>query len=349
MDIGDHESGHMERKTRIILFLLDNLIWVILAILFIVNAFITPKFFTYRNVVNILYHSSILSMLVLGEGIVLATGKLDLSVESTLAFSPAIAVLLMTKWTPGMDPTFALFVTLLLGALVGYFNGYCVEHIGINAFLQGLSMLIILRGVILFLVPYAIFNLDKGFTFVGSAKVFGNIPVAVFVMLFTFLVFEFFFKKTRYGRYFFATGGNPRASYISGINTRGVTIGAFVLAGVLAAVAGLLAVGRQTSVSNQMGEGMVLLAFAGAILGGASLTGGRGTPVGMLGGALFLGTISNCLTLLGVNVFLVYAIQGVLIFLALLLDQTKTRIYAYLFQKERMSKLETAFAEEHGT
>jgi simple sugar transport system permease protein/ribose transport system permease protein len=326
----------MYNKTKLLLFLLDNLIWVILGILFLVNVFITPKFFTYRNIVNIIYHSSILSMLVLGQGIVLSTGKLDLSIESTLAFAPAMAVLFMMEWTPGLNPVIALIMTLGAGALVGLFNGYCVTKIGINTFLQGLSMLIILRGFILFLVPFALFNLPKSYTFLGSAKLFANIPVAVFLMLFIFILFQFFAKKSRYGRYFFATGGNPRASYISGINTDRVVVTSFILAGVLAAVAGLLAVGRQSSVTNQMGDGMVLLAFAGAILGGSSLTGGKGTPIGMLGGSLFLGTISNSLTLLGVNVFLVYATQGLLIFFALLLDRAKEKFYVYIFERERM-------------
>ena len=112
----------------------------------------------------------------------------------------------------------------------------------------------------------------------------------------------------------------------------------FILAGILAAIAGLLAVGRQTSVSNRMGDGMVLLSFAGAILGGTSITGGRGSAIGMLGGAIFLAAISNSLNLLQVNVFLVYATQGLLIFLALLVDRAKERITAYLFQQERLRK-----------
>ena len=326
----------MEKKTQIVVFLLNNLIWVILALLVLVNIFITPKFFTYRNLTNILYHSSILSMLVLAQGIIMATGQLDLSLESTLAFAPAIGVLFMTQWTPGLNPYVAVLLTLVVGGLVGYFNGYCVTKIGINTFLQGLSLLIILRGLVLFLVPFAMFNLDKVYTFAGRAKLPGHIPVAVILMLAVFAICQFFIKRTRYGRYFFATGGNLRASYISGINTDRVITAAFVIGGVLAALAGLLAVGRQNSVTNQMGTNMVLLAFAGAILGGTSLAGGKGTPLGMLGGALFLGTINNSLTLLGVNVFLVYATQGILIFLALLLDRAKDKMYAWVFERERL-------------
>lgn len=332
----------MDKKTRVTVFLLNHLIWVILAVFFLINVFTTPYFFTYRNIINILYHSSILSMLILGQSIVMATGHLDLSLESTLAFAPALAIVCMTRWIVGLDPIIAIVLTLLVGAFVGSFNGYCITRLGMNTFMQTLSILIILRGVVLFLVPFSIINLGDTYTYLGSAKIFGNIPVAVIVMFSIFIFFEFFLRKTRMGRYFFATGGNPQASYISGINTRRVITMAFMLAGLLAAVAGLFAVGRQSSVTNQMGEGMVFFAFAGALLGGASLSGGKGTPFGMLGGALLLTAISNSLNLLGVNVFLVYASQGALIFFALVLDRVRVRVYALIFERERIRKFRTS-------
>ena len=328
----------MSRTNRVILFVLDNIIWVILLAFFLINYFSTPHFLTYRNIINILYNASILSMLVLGEGIILATGQIDLSLESTLAFAPTIAVLCMTQWIPGLDPITAIVLTLVVGGLIGLFNGFCVTKIGINTFLQGLSLLIILRGFVLFLVPFALSKFPYTYSYLGNAKAFANIPVAVLVMIFIFIGSHIFLTNMRFGRYFFATGGNRNASYVSGINPDRVIISAFVFAGVLAAVAGLLAVGRQTSVSNRMGDQMVLLAFAGAILGGTSINGGRGTAIGMLGGAIFLAAISNSLNLLRVNVFLVYATQGLLIFLALLIDRAKEKITLYIFKKERIRK-----------
>ncbi len=329
----------MERRTKVELFLLDNLIWLILAGYFLINALVTPRFFTYNNIINIFYHSTILGMLVLGQGLVLMTGHLDLSIESTLAFAPGIAILLTTKWVLGLNPIIAIILTLLIGALVGLFNGYCITRIGINAFLQTLSMLIILRGLVLYLIPLAIYGLDEAYIFFGRARTFGNIPVAVFLMLGIFVLFDFVLKRTPFGRYLLATGGNARASYISGINTNKSIISAFVLAGLLASVAGLLAAGRQNAVNNTMGDGMVLLSFAGAILGGVSVSGGKGTSIGMLGGTLFLGMISNSLTLLGVNVFIVYALQGLLIFVALVLDRVKVKAEELLFRREMLKKL----------
>ena len=326
----------MPRKLQIELFLLDNLIWVILAGFFLLNAIITPMFATYGNMVNILYHSAIMSMLVLGQGLILIIGHLDLSLESTLVFAPGVAMLLATRWLPfSLDPVTAIILTLAIGALIGLFNGICIAKIEVNPFLQTLSMMIILRGLALFLIPLSIFPLAKVYTYAGQARTIGNIPVAVLIVFIIFLIFHFIMQYTAFGRHFVATGGNARASYISGINTKRMVIYAFVIAGLLAAVAGLLAAGRQNSVSNSMGEGMVMLAFAGAILGGASLEGGKGTPLGMLGGALLLGMISNSLNLLGVGVPLVYATQRALIFVAIVLDRVRIKVRNHLAAREQ--------------
>ncbi|MFX4262155.1 ABC transporter permease [Pelotomaculum propionicicum] len=330
----------MPKKLQIELFLLDNLIWVILAGFFLLNAIITPMFATYTNLVNILYHSAIMSMLVLGEGLIMVIGQLDLSIESTLVFAPGVAMLLATRWLPfPLDPVTAIILTLVIGALIGLFNGICIAKIEVNPFLQTLSMMIILRGLALFLIPLSIFPLSKVYSYAGQARMIGNIPVAIPIVLIIFLIFHFVMQYTSFGRHFMATGGNAKASYISGINTKRMLIYAFVIAGFLAAVAGLLAAGRQNSVSNSMGEGMVLLAFAGAILGGASLEGGKGTPLGMLGGALLLGMFSNSLNLLGVGVTLVYATQGALIFVAIVLDRVRIKVRNHLLHQEQVRKL----------
>ncbi len=330
----------MPQGLRAQLFILNNLIWVIVIGFFLVNVIFTTNFFSYANVINILYHSAIMSMLVLGQGLVMMSGRLDLSLESTLVFAPGIAMLLTTKWiVGGLDPVLAIFVTLLLGALVGMFNGIFIAKLGVNHFLHTLAMMILLRGLAYFLLPFALFRLDPVYTWVGSARVFGDIPVAVFLMLFIFLVFHFIMQYTTFGRHFVATGGNPKASFMAGIKTDRILISAFTMAGFLAAIAGLMATGRQDSIASTMGEGMVLLSFAGALLGGASLSGGKGTPLGFLGGALLLGMFTNALNLQGVEVTLVYATKGALIFVAILLDRGKEKFRGHLLHQEQVRKL----------
>ncbi|TVQ41400.1 MAG: ABC transporter permease [Spirochaetaceae bacterium] len=330
----------MKRSTSFQLFLIDNLIWVLVVAFFVINAVVTPRFASYRNVVNILYHSAIMSLLVLGQGLVLINGKLDLSIESTLGFAPGIAMLLSMRIAPQLvGPGMAIVITLLVGAALGWFNGICIARLKINPLLQTLASMIMIRGILLFIFPFSLFPLHPVFRYAGAGRLPGNIPVAIPLVLLVFLLLNLVLQHTPFGRRFVATGGNPRASYVSGINVDRMTLYAYVIAGVLAAVGGLLAAGRQGSISNAMGEGMVLLSFAGALMGGASLHGGKGTPLGMLGGALLLGMFSNSLNLLGVGPSLIYASKGALIFLALLLDRSRSRWRAQLLHREQLESL----------
>jgi ribose/xylose/arabinose/galactoside ABC-type transport system permease subunit len=333
----------MNRGMRLKLALLDNLIWLILAAFFAFNALFTQSFLGTENLVNIFYHSTVLSMLVLGQGIILLTGNIDLSIESTLAFAPAIAMLLAMKWVPGgVSPYLPIVVTLCVGALIGLFNGAFVTRVGINSFIHTLSMQIILRGLTLFLVPFAIFKLGPVYGWLGAARIGGEIPVAVVLMLAVFLAMSVVLRSTPAGRHLLATGGNPTAAYVAGVPVKRMVLLAFVMSGVLAALAGILAAGRQDAVNNSMGKDMVLFTFAGAILGGCSLDGGKGTALGMLGGALLLGMISNALTLMGINVFILYATYGFLIFLAVLLDRLRVRLRERIFYRENLRRLAEA-------
>ena len=337
----------MSNDLKIKLALLDNIIWIMLLFFFAVCAAFVPAFASWNNIVNILYHTTIMSMLVLAQGFVLMSGKFDLSIDAILAFAPGLVILAGTKWLPGTilsNPFVAIALTLAVGALLGLFNGVCVSRLGMNAFMQTLSVSIILRGLTLFLIPLAIFPLDPVYSFIGKARfaAVGNMPAAVFVTFGVYLFFHIVLKHTVFGRNYLATGGNERASYVAGIDTRRMIVMGFVIAGALSAVAGLLTAGRQDSVSNTMGSGMTMLAFAGALLGGTSMSGGKGSSFGMLGGAILLGMFSNALNLLGVQVTLVHAAQGTLIFLAILIDRFRIQLRGALLRKEQLKKLHHA-------
>ena len=326
----------MRLRTKIQLTLLDNLVWVLLAAFFLINAVFTPNFFSGKNQLNILYQSATLGLMVLGQGIVMMVGELDLSMEATLAFAPGVTILIANQL--GLNPVVCILLTLLLGAAIGWFNGVCVAKLQTNSFLLTMSTQIVMRGLVLFLVPFSLAGLSPVYAYLGRGRI-GTLQVAIPALLVIYLVFEFIFRKTIFGRRFTLTGGNRRASYISGINTDRVMILAFVLAGLLSALAGLITAGRQNAVSNSMGENMVMMAFAGAILGGCSFNGGMGKPIGMLGGALLLGMIDNALTLNGVDVNLVSATKGALIFVAILLDRARFKLTARIMHKENMRKL----------
>ena len=331
-------SNHLKVK----LFLLDNVIWIMLAFFFLICALGIPHFSSYPNIINILYHTTIMSMLVLAQGFVLMSGNLDLSIDAILAFAPGVVILAASNWLPGyLNPYVCIVLTLVIGAFIGFLNGVCVSKLGMNAFMQTLSVSIILRGLVLFLIPLAIFPLDPVYSYIGKVRieVLGNFPVAIFVTFTIYLIFHIVMKYTIFGRNYMATGGNSRASYVAGIDTSKMIIMGFVIAGVLSAVAGLLNAGRQDSVSNTMGSGMTMLAFAGALLGGTSMSGGKGSIFGMLGGAILLGMFSNALNLLGVEVTLVHAAQGTLIFLAILIDRLRVQFRSRLLKNEQLLHL----------
>ncbi|MEG1884375.1 MAG: ABC transporter permease [Clostridia bacterium] len=328
----------MRKKTKIELELLDNLVWVIVAAFFIINALCTKNFFSGQNLKNILYQSSILGLLVLGQGIVCMVGELDMSLDGILPFAPCTIVLLWSSTGETMNPVVMLILTLVLGAGIGLINGLCVARLGMNSFLMTMAMEIMLRGFVQFAVPFSITNLPKTYSFIGKGT-FGTIQCAIVVFLLIFVIFELIFRYTVFGRKFLLTGGNRRAAFISGIKTQWIVIGAFMFAGVLASVAGLIATGRQEAVSNTMGKDLVMMSFAGAILGGGSFEGGKGKPIGMLGGALLLGMIDNALTLRGVYVSLVYATKGLLIFAAILLDRLRVQLRDAIMRRENIRKL----------
>lgn len=331
------------------LALLDNVIWLMLFCFFILCLIGVPEFASATNIVNIFYHSSIMSMLVLAEGFVLLSGKLDLSIDGILAFAPGAVILLATKWAPDVfgNPWLCLVLTIILGGLVGFFNGFCVAKLDMNPFMQTLSMSIILRGLVLFLIPLSIFPLNPAYSYIGKARVSllgHNIPVTIIAVLLIYSAFGFILRRTVFGRNYMATGGNERASYVAGINTTRMILYGYIIAGMLAAFAGILTAGRQDSVSNTMGNGTVMLAFAGALLGGTSMSGGKGSAFGMLGGSLLLGMFSNSLNLLGVTVTLVHAAQGTLIFVAILVDRLRIRARVRLLRNEQLKKLKESEA-----
>ena len=334
----------MRTTTKIQLAILDNLVWVLLVLFFIFNALFTKNFFSMQNQINILYQTTVVGMLVLAQGIVMMVGELDLSIDSTLAFAPGVTVLFFGNL---LSPGLLIIATMMVGAIVGLFNGLFVAKMHANSFLLTLSTEIVMRGMVLFLIPFSIAGLPPVYSFLGRGKIGAMLPVAVLAMIVIFFVFEFLFRKTIFGRKFLLTGGNRQAAFISGVNTDKVLIMAFVLAGVLASIAGLIAAGRQNAISNNMGKDLVMMAFAGAILGGSSFNGGMGKPIGMLGGALLLGMIDNSLNLLGVNVSLVSASKGALILIAILLDRARFKLNSVIMHKENIRKLAGSQPKAH--
>lgn len=283
------------------------------------------------NLLNVLWAAAPLGLTALGLFFVLVSGNLDLSLESTYGFAPAIAVLFMMQWMPALvPPAIAVVLTVLVGAGVGLANGVLSVLMKVNAFLITLATLLILRGVLVTLIPEGIYYLPEGYTYLGSAQIAGVIPIAIFVLVGVYLLAYAVMNYHSYGKALQAVGSNRRAAHIAGIHINRTLMYAFILAGTCAAIGGLLEVGRTQSVSAGTGEGSILLVFAAAILGGTSLAGGHGRVTGVAGAVLVLAAVDNLLNLSGIDPSIRQVVYGVIllagIYLASFQDRLRERI-----------------------
>jgi simple sugar transport system permease protein len=310
--------------------LTDYVVWLLLGIMIIVGMLTDPVFISLQNILNIISHAAPLTMMVFGMSFLLMLGRIDLSMESTYAIAPIVANLLVMRWFPSVPPFLSIIICLGIGLAIGAFNGFLSVKLGINDFLVGLAMLLFVRGVVLTLIPEGLYNLPKVFTYLGATRFFNNyLSLAVLVMIFIFLILHVLTKYRPFGRHLLATGSNKEAAFIGGINIDKVQITAFILAGGFAAFAGMLSAGRQLSCTNGMGDGSIMQVLAAVVLGGISMTGGKGTILGALGGAILLQTIDNVLTLSGVDPLYQDAIYGFLLLLAIVfqgIQQGKRKI-----------------------
>ncbi|TCO48850.1 ABC transporter permease [Actinocrispum wychmicini] len=301
------------------------LVLVLVGILIDANTFLTPGYLLGA----VLQPQTALSLLVLAEALILITGKFDLSLESTMGLAPVVAAVLVqptalhglgTEW-----PAWTLIpVSLVVGALVGAFNGLLILKFQLSAFIVTLGMLITLRGLDNGISGgNSLFNLPPSFLSLGFESWLG-IPIAVWIAGVLFVVGMVVLGYFRQGRALYAVGGNVDAAKAAGIRTNRVTWIVFVIGGMLAALAGILETGHLGAIGANMGEGDIFKVFAAAVIGGISLNGGKGTIFGALCGVLMLGLIESNLTLLHVDGHWFKAIDGVIILLALVLSRLTT-------------------------
>jgi simple sugar transport system permease protein len=298
----------------------------VIAVFILVGALINPIFLTTGNFLNILQQSSELSVLVIAESIIIIAGKFDLSLESVVGLAPMTGAWLIVTSTSeggsglGLNPYLAILVALSIGVLVGVINGFFVIKMRLNAFITTLAMLILLRGITMGMTNgKTLYSLPPEYLFLGTGRWLG-VPVSIWLAGFLYLVFGLFLRYHRLGRAIYAIGGNPAAARVAGINVDRVTWGAYVLGGLLAAVAGLMFTGRIASVVTSQGSNMIFYVFASAVIGGVSLNGGRGRLLGALTGVLLLGILQNILTLAQIPAFWIDAAYGAIILFALILS-----------------------------
>lgn len=285
-----------------------------LGAILIAAGLVQPSFLSLRNLQDILTQAAPLCIVVIGQTFVILARGLDLSVASLMA---TVAVIATSFNTTGNDvlPQVVL-MSLALAVAVGFINGWLVVRRNVSPFLATLAMMTVLQGVRFYYTQGAPGgSLPSALRFIGTGKIVG-VPVNLIVLLVLLASAAFLLGRTVLGRKIYITGGNPRSAELVGINAGGVTILCYVICSVMAAIAGLVLVGYVGSVDNWVGRGYELDSIVAAVIGGIALTGGRGSVVNSVLGAIILVLTFNFVVIVGLPVQAQLLIKGVVIIVA---------------------------------
>ena len=296
---------------------------VALVILMAVITIINSNFLTANNLLNLLLQVTSNALIAFGMTFVILTGGIDLSVGSILALSSALTAGLLGS---GMPVTLAILISLILGCILGVMNGLLISYGKLAPFIVTLATMTIFRGATL---VYTNGNpITKGlsdtflFQFLGQGYIVG-IPFPVIIMFIVFIVLYVLLHKTAFGKSVYAIGGNEKAAYISGVKLNKVKIIIYSISGIMASISGLIITSRLSSAQPTAGASYEMDAIAAVVLGGTSLSGGKGRILGTLIGALIIGVLNNGLNIIGVSAFWQQVVKGVVILIAVLIDRFK--------------------------
>ena len=321
----------MLRSRRELLARFQSLI--ALALMVLAMSLLSDRFLTPENGWNILRQISVNLCLSIGMTLIILAGGIDLSVGAILALSGAVAAGLLENGVVlsalavrlQFTVSGAVVAGLLVGAAAGWFNGLVITRFRLPPFVATLGMFSIARGLtMLWTGGFPITGLGPAFGFLGTG-IFLGIPMPVWISLTLVGVFVVLTRKTRFGRYIYAVGGNERAALLTGLPVDRIKLGVYTLGGVLAGAAGLIVTARLDSAQPNAGLGYELDSIAAVVIGGTSLSGGRGSVVGTVLGCLIIGVLNNGLFLLDVSPFWQQVIKGFVILVAVALDKLSAR------------------------
>lgn len=293
-----------------------------LGVICVVLTFMTPMFFTVDNMMNILRAASLVAITGIGMVLVILVGEIDLSVGSVVAVVGIAGV-----WVLNATGSFtvALLVSLGIGALTGLINGVLVVYGNINSLIATLGTMAILRGVAMVTTQArSIQAVKEDFADFGAGY-WGPFPKPLVIAFLVFVLVAFILNHTGLGRYIYAVGGNANAAKLAGIPVARVKMITFISLGMLAALTGLIIAARMSSGQPSAGTGWEFQVVAAVILGGISLTGGKGSLLGAVTGILILSVLQNGLILLNVSSFYHDIVRGAVIILAVYIDERRKR------------------------
>ncbi len=307
-----------KRKKRFDIATFAPVIFLLVLLLF--YSIFANNFFSVGNFVNILRQVSVTGTMAVGVTLVILLGEIDLSIATVMAFSGMIVSGLSLGQffgLPALPVGLCIIIAILVGVLIGALSGLANAKLGIPGFMATLSMMFICEGLMLMLTGAApIFGLPQALVFWGSGYIFGSIPVIIVVFMAVFLLGLLLLKFTVFGRNLYAIGGNAEAARLAGIHIVKNKVMSFVISAALASLAGVLMVGRIGSGQVTAGEGLQMQPIAAAVLGGASLLGGKGNMLGTLLGVLIMGVLVNGLNIMGAGSEIQKLTTGLVLFAA---------------------------------
>lgn len=299
---------------------------VVFIAIIILGYLIDGSFLSGRNISNNVTNASILIVLGIGQTIAIITNGPDLSSGSIMTICAVVAAILMKNYN--VNFIVAIFAALFLGSALGALNGYMIAYVGIPSFISTYGLQWAVFGfAYVILHGYVLYDFGETFRFIGNGNLFGFLQMPIVIMLILVVLGTLLLKKTNFGRKCYAVGSNRTCATMSGVNSKTVIMRAFILSGLMSAMAGILFIARMNAVQADIGAAYLLPVLATVYMGGTSASGGEGGILGTVVGALIITIVTNCMNLLAVPSEWRDAIIGVLIIVTVLVDSiVKKRI-----------------------
>ncbi|MDN6193924.1 MAG: ribose ABC transporter permease, partial [Alkalibacterium sp.] len=262
--------------------------------LFIILSFSSPYFFTLANLTTVLRQVAVVGIITVSMTMIILTGGIDLSVGSMLGLCAVVLAKLMVS---GVNMVLAIIITLLVGMMLGIFNGFLVNEIKISPLISTLGTMTIFSGLTYMITEgKGIFGFPDNFSFIGQGYLLG-IPVPILILVAVYAFGFFILTNTRYGRYLYGIGANEKASVLSGVDVKKVKYIAYMTSGLLSALAAVVMLSRVNSALPNLGEGLEFDVVTAVVLGGISVNGGEGRLQGVVIGLLIIAVLSNGMVL----------------------------------------------------
>ncbi|GAA0137702.1 ABC transporter permease [Paenibacillus sp. YSY-4.3] len=295
-----------------------------LILLVVVFSLSSDNFFRFDNLIGIMLSTAVIGVLALGSTFVIITGGIDLSVGTVMTFSSVMVGVIVTFWN--LPIPLGILGGILTGAACGFISGWLVTKMSIPPFIATLGMMMVTKGLSLVVsgAKPIYFNDTPGFSRISMATLFG-IPSAVFIFFGLAVLASIVLSKTIIGRYNFALGSNEEATRLSGVNVVFWKIVIYVITGLFAGIAGIMMASRLSSAQPSLGSGYELEAIAAVVIGGTSLSGGQGSILGTVIGALIMSVLTNGLRILSVPQEWQTVIVGAVVIMAVYADILRRR------------------------